>query len=110
MVYYKIAYNRVDGGFNDAVVIRFDLDLKHPSIMKKSNPIDVVFKDKPKLDITGKTSEKVILNQLSGVPSTKDIELAERLAKLRVEKSINNNNNINNNNFPPFLTPLPPPP
>ena len=98
-----------NGGFNDAAVRR-ESDLKYPSIMKKSNPIDVVFKDKPKLDITGKTSEKVILNQLSGVPSTKDIELAERLAKLRVEKSINNNNNINNNNFPPFLTPLPPPP
>ena len=27
------------------------------------------------------TNEKAILNQLSGVPSTKDIKLAERLAK-----------------------------
>ena len=54
------------------------------------------------------TNEKAILNQLSGVPSTKDIKLAECLAKLRGEKSINNNNN--NNNFPPFLSPLPPPP
>ena len=55
------------------------------------------------------TNEKAILNQLSGVPSTKDIKLAERLAKLRGEKSINNNSN-NNNNFPPFLSPLAPPP
>ena len=51
------------------------------------------------------TNEKAILNQISGAPTTKDIELAECLAKLRGE-----NNNNNNNNFPPFLPPLPPPP
>ena len=46
------------------------------------------------------------MNQLSGVPSTKDIELAEYLAKLKSE----NNNNNNNNSFPPFLPPPPLPP
>ena len=87
-----------DGGFNDATVRR-ELDLKYPSIMKKPNPIDVVFKDKAKFDkqnpIIGflvaqvqenKTNEKTILNQINGAPSTKDIELAECLAKLGGEK------------------------
>ena len=39
-----------DGGFNDAAV-RGEFDLKYPSIMKKPNPIDVVFKDKAKFDV-----------------------------------------------------------
>ena len=39
-----------DGGFNDAAVRR-ELDLKYPSITKKTNPIDVVFKDKAKFDV-----------------------------------------------------------
>ena len=33
-----------------------------------------------------KINEKAILNQISGAPTTKDIELAEHLAKLRDEK------------------------
>ena len=33
-----------DGGFNNAS-IRRTLDTKYPSVMKKSNPTDVVFKD-----------------------------------------------------------------
>ena len=39
-----------DGGFND-VAVRGEFDLKYPSIMKKPNPIDVVFKDKAKFDV-----------------------------------------------------------
>ena len=39
-----------DGGFNDAVMRR-ELDLKYPSIMKKPDPIDIVFKDKEKFDM-----------------------------------------------------------
>ena len=39
-----------DGGFNDAV-IRRELDLKYPSIMKKPDPIDIVIKDKEKFDM-----------------------------------------------------------
>ena len=31
-------------------------------------------------------NEKAVLNQINGAPSTKDIELAERLAKLGGEK------------------------
>ena len=87
-----------DGGFNDAAVRR-ELDLKYPSIMKKPNSTDVVFKDKTKFDVQNpiigslvaqvqenKTNERAILNQISGTPSTKDIELAEGLAQLRGEK------------------------
>ena len=88
----------IDGGFNDDAV-RTELDLKYPSIMKKPNPIDVIFREKAKFRVQNpiigslvaqvqesKTNEKVILNQISGAPSTKDIELEERLAKLRGEK------------------------
>ena len=115
-----------DGGFNDAAVRR-ELDLKYPSILKKPNPVDVVFEDKAKFDVQNliigslvaqvqenKTNEKATLNQISGAPSTKDIELAEHLAKLRGEKKNDNNNNENSNNngnnFPPFLCSLPQPP
>ena len=38
-----------DGIFNNASVRRV-LDTKYPSVMKKSNPIDDVFKDKAKFD------------------------------------------------------------
>ena len=82
-----------DGGFNDAAVRR-ELDLKYPSILKKPNPVDVVFEDKAKFDVQNliigslvaqvqenKTNEKAILNQISGTPSTKNIELAKRFAK-----------------------------
>ena len=82
-----------DGGFNDAAVRR-ELDLKYPSILKKPNPVDVVFEDKAKFDVQNliigslvaqvqenKTNEKAILNQISGMPSTKNIELAKRFAK-----------------------------
>ena len=93
-----------DVGFNDAFVRRV-LDAKYPSIMKKPNPIDVVFKDKASwLKIIGSLVEKkneiAILNQMSSVPSTKDVYIAERLAKLK-------DNNNNDDNFP---LPLPPPP
>ena len=115
-----------DGGFNDATVRR-ELDLKYPSIMKKPNPVDVVFKDKAKFDVQSpiicslvaqvqqnKANEKAILNQLSGASSTKDIELAETLAKLRGEANNNNNNNNNdnnnnNNNYCPLFLSRPPP-
>ena len=82
-----------DGGFNDAAVRR-ELDLTYPSILKKPNPVDVVFEDKAKFDVQiliigsivaqvqeNKTNEKAILNQISGMPSTKNIELAKRFPK-----------------------------
>ena len=39
-----------DGDFNNASIRRV-LDTKHPSVMKKPNPIDFVLKDKAKFDI-----------------------------------------------------------
>ena len=39
----------IDGKFNSASVRRV-LDTKYPSVMKNSNPIDVIFKDKAKYD------------------------------------------------------------
>ena len=67
------------------------IDTKYPFVMKKSNPVNVVFKDKAKLDtknsIIGKSltqielgkseNEKVTENQLKGAPSIKDLEIAE---------------------------------
>ena len=39
-----------DGGFNNASIRRV-LDTKYPSVMKKPNPIDFMFKDKAKFDV-----------------------------------------------------------
>ena len=79
-----------DGKFKNASVRRV-LDTKYPLVMKKSSPVNVVFKDKAKFDtknsIIGKSltqielgkseNEKVIENQLKGAPSIKDLEIAE---------------------------------
>ena len=72
-----------NGKLNDASVRRA-LDTKYLSVMKKSNPMDFVFKDKAKFDTqnpiigtlltqiqSGKTNEKVIEKQLRGAPSIK---------------------------------------
>ena len=40
----------MDGRFNDASIHRA-LDTKFPSVMKKANPIEVMFKDKSKFDV-----------------------------------------------------------
>ena len=75
-----------DGKLNNASVGRV-LDTNYPSVMKKSNPIDVVFKDTAKFDTqnpiigtlltqieSGKSNnEKAIENQLKGAPSIKAI-------------------------------------
>ena len=99
------------GAFNNAS-IRRALDTKYPSVMKKPNPIDFMFKDKAKFDVqnpvTGslygqivdnKKKEKEILRQLDKVPNPKDILLQERFDKLTDfnRKRIGDNNNNNNN-------------
>ena len=84
-----------DGGFNNASVRR-ELDTKYPSVMKKSNPIDVVFKDKAKFDVQNpvvgslkaqvqesKKKEREYLKQISGVPSVTDIDIGKRLKELK---------------------------
>ena len=79
-----------DRKFNNTSVRRV-LETKYQSVMKKSNPIDAVFKDKAKFDTqnpiigtlltqmqSGKTkSKKTIENQLKGAPSIKDLQVAE---------------------------------
>ena len=104
------------------------LDTKYPSVMKKSNPIDVVFKDKAKFDtqnpIIGtlltqiesekSKTEKAVDNQLEGAPSIKDLMIAERLEQLRESNRKNNNDNDDNadDNPPPPSAPpscVPPP-
>ena len=84
-----------DGGFNNASVRR-ELDTKYPSVMKKSNPIEVVFKDKAKFDVQNpvvgslkaqvqesKKKEREYLKQLSSVPSVTDIDIGKRLKELK---------------------------
>ena len=84
-----------DGGFNNASVCR-ELDTKYPSVMKKSNPIDAIFKDKVKFDMQNpvvgsliaqvqenKKREREYLEQLSGAPSVTDIDISRRLKELK---------------------------
>ena len=91
-----------DGFFNNAAVRR-ELDQKYPTLMKKSNPANVmycIFKDKVHFDvqnpITGSLAAKVSNNekpffeQIKKAPSTKDVTISERLEKL---KKFNNKNN-----------------
>ena len=98
-----------DGKFNNAG-IRRALDTKYPTIMKTPNPIDVVFKDKAKFDtqtpVTGKLlsqvqtdkNDKALQKQLENAPSIKDLQIAERLERLKQFNNNNENNNNDNNN------------
>ena len=97
-----------DGKFND-VSVRRALDTKYLLVMKKSNPIDVVFKNKAKFDMqcliigtlstqiqSGKTNEKAIEKQLRGAPSIKDLNFPERLERLKQYNRRNNNDDDDN--------------
>lgn len=55
-----------DGNFNNATVRRV-LDTKYPSVMKKYNPIDVVFKDQAKFE----TQSPIIRTLLTQIESGK---------------------------------------
>ena len=83
-----------DGSFNDASIRRV-LDTKFPSVMKKPNPIEVMFKDKSKFDIQNlvvsslimqvvdnKIKEKEILRALDQVSSIKDLDIEKRFCDL----------------------------
>ena len=110
-----------DGRFNEAS-IRKVLDTKYPSIMKKSNPIDVVFKDNAKFDVQNrvigtllaqvnnedKKKEKAFLNQLSGAPSITDLNIGKRLQELKDfnEERVNDDDDDNNGGG---VDPPPPP-
>ena len=94
-----------DGFFNNAAVRR-ELDQKYPTLMKKPNPVNVIFKDKVHFDVQNpiiallaaqvSNNEKAIFEQIKKAPSTKDVTISERLEKLK--KSNNKNNNDNDDN------------
>ena len=84
-----------DGGFNNAS-IRRALDTKFPSIMKKPNPIEVMFKDKSKFDVQNpvvsslitqvvdnRKNEKEIFRGLDQAPSIKDLDTEKRFRELK---------------------------
>ena len=93
-----------DGSFNDGS-IRRALDTKSPSVMKKPDPIEVMFQDKSKFDlqnpvvsllimqvVDNKKKEKEILRALDQVPSIKDLDIEKRFCNLK-----NFNEGCNNN-------------
>ena len=93
-----------NGKFNNALDRRV-LDIKYQSVMKKSNPIDLVLQHEVKSDMqnpiiitlltqiqSGKAkTEKAIENQLKGAPSIKDLQIAQRLERLKQYSKRNNN-------------------
>ena len=93
----------VTNGKFDNASDRRGLDTKYTSVMKKSNPIDVVFKDKfhTQNPITGMLLTKIqsgkikigkaIENLLKEAPSIKDLQIAEQLECLKQYKKRNNN-------------------
>ena len=100
-----------DGDFNNAS-IRRELDTKYLSVMKKSDPIDMVFKDKVQLDVQNpmvgsliaqvqenKAKVKAYLKQLSQAPLVKDTDIGRRLQELKDcnEGRVNDRNNGDDN-------------
>ena len=119
---------RTYGKFND-VNARCALDLKILSVLKKSNPLDVVYKDITKFDMlnliigslltqieSAKLTDKTLDEFLSKFPFLKDFEIAEKLKKLRDFKKKNKDDDDDDNNtsfgrcpLDNFDRPLPPP-
>ena len=107
-----------DGELNNASVRRA-LGTKQPLVIKKSNPIDVVFNDKAKFNTQNpiidtlliqiqsgkKKTGKAIENQLKGAPSIKDLQISEGLERL---KQYNKRNNNDDDNTPPDAPPSTP--
>ena len=93
-----------DGGFKNASIPQA-LHTKFPSIMKKPNPIEVMFKEKSKFDgqnpvvssliaqvVDNKKKEKEILRALDQAPSIKDLDIEKRFREL---KNFNEGHNSN---------------
>ena len=110
-----------DGDFNTASIQK-ELDTKYPSVMKKSNPVDAIFKDKAKFDVQNpvigslvaqvqenKANERTLLKQLT--PSIKDIDIGRRLRELKdFNEGVNFDDNSDNEDGPPGIPPTPPAP
>ena len=85
-----------DGGLNDASICQA-LDTKFPSVMKKPNPIEVMFKDKSKFNaqnpVVGllitevvdnkKKKEKEVLRVLDQALLEKDLDIEKRFCNLK---------------------------
>ena len=94
-----------DSFFNNAAVRR-ELDQKYPTLMKKPNPVNLIFKDKVHFDVQNpivgslaaqvRNNEKAIFEQVKKAPSTKEVTISKRLEKLK--KFNNKNNNDSNDN------------
>ena len=94
-----------DGFFNNAAVRR-ELDQKYPTLMKKPNPVNVIFKDKVHFDVQNpiiallaaqvSNNEKAIFEQIKKAPSTKDVTISKRLEKLKKFNNKNNNDDDDN--------------
>ena len=110
-----------DGKFNSAAVRRA-LDTKYPSVMKKSNPIDVIFKDKAKFNTQNPIIGTLLTigTLLKGAPTQiesgkirngKPIEnqlIAEPLEQLRENNRKNNNEDDGNHDENPSPPSAPP--
>ena len=66
-----------DGDFNNASIRRV-LDTKYPSVMKKTNPIDFILKDKAKFDV----QNPVIGSLYEQIRKNKENEFARKILKL----------------------------
>ena len=94
-----------DGFFNNAAVRR-ELDQKYPTLMKKPNPVNVIFKDKAHFDVQNSiigllavqvsNNEKAIFEQIKKAPSAKDVTISETLEKLKKFNKKNNNDDDDN--------------
>ena len=92
-----------DSLFNNAAVRR-ELDQKYSTLMKRPNPVNVIFKDKAHFDVQNpiisslaaqvSNNEKAMFEQIKKAPSTKDVAIYERLEQL---KNFNNKNNNDGN-------------
>ena len=99
-----------DGGFNNAS-IRRALDTKFPTVMKKPNPVEVIFKDKSKFDVQNpvvsllimqvvdnKKKEKKIFRALDQAPSIKDLDIEKRFRELKNFNEGHNNEDDDDDN------------
>ena len=95
-----------DGFFSNAAVRR-ELDQKYPTLMKKPNHVNVIFKNKTHFDVQNpiigllaaqvSNNEKAIFEQIKKASSTKDVIISEILKKLKKFNNKNNNDNDDHN-------------
>ena len=83
----------VTDGFLNNAAVRKELDQEYRTLMKKSNPVNVIFKDKAYFDTQNliidllaaqvSNNEKAIFEQIKKALSTIDVTVSKRLEKLK---------------------------